>query len=99
MAESAFYTDDRSRTALPRVRRRSSRSSGPTFACTATSHPRRACGDEREAYAALLGSCRDAARTPLAELVNPLVITDDGTLKPIAYDFDPRFDVAALGGL
>lgn len=55
---------------------------------------------ERGAYAALLASC-DASREarPLAELVNPLVITDDGRLKPIAYDFDARFDVAALEGL
>lgn len=29
---------------------------------------------------------------PLAELVNPLVITETGLLKPIAYDFDGRFD-------
>jgi hypothetical protein len=27
------------------------------------------------------------------------VITDDGRLKPIAYDFDERFDVAPLDGL
>jgi MoaA/NifB/PqqE/SkfB family radical SAM enzyme len=55
---------------------------------------------ERESYAALLASCesRDPP-APLAELVNPLVITDDGRLKPIAYDFDARFDVAALQGL
>jgi hypothetical protein len=51
---------------------------------------------ERGAYAALL---EDSLEQPLAELVNPLVITDDGTLKPIAYDFDARFDVAALDGL
>jgi uncharacterized Fe-S cluster-containing radical SAM superfamily protein len=55
---------------------------------------------EREAYAALLASCDVvAAKQPLAELVNPLVITDEGRLKPIAYDFDARFDVAALEGL
>ncbi|MGC1801313.1 MAG: radical SAM protein [Solirubrobacterales bacterium] len=55
---------------------------------------------ERQAYAALLASCdRPATEQPLAELVNPLVITDDGRLKPIAYDFDSRFDVAALEGL
>jgi hypothetical protein len=55
---------------------------------------------ERGAYAALLASCEltDEA-PPLAELVNPLVITDDGRLKPIAYDFDARYDVAALEGL
>lgn len=55
---------------------------------------------EREAYAALLASCDvPGAAQPLAELVNPLVVTDDGRLKPIAYDFDARFDVAALEGL
>lgn len=55
---------------------------------------------EREAYAALLGrGDGPAAEQPLAELVNPLVITDDGRLKPIAYDFDDRFDVAVLEGL
>ena len=55
---------------------------------------------ERDAYAALLASCdgRETAQ-PLAGLVNPLVITDDGRLKPIAYDFDGYFDVAALEGL
>ena len=54
----------------------------------------------REAYAALVAS-RDAAPAArsLADLVNPLVMTDDGRLKPIAYDFDARFDVAAVDGL
>jgi molybdenum cofactor biosynthesis enzyme MoaA len=50
---------------------------------------------ERDAYAALLSG----VAAPLAELVNPLVVTDDGQLKPIAYDFDSRFDIAALDGL
>jgi len=27
------------------------------------------------------------------------VITEDGRLKPIAYDFDARFDIAAVDGL
>jgi Fe-coproporphyrin III synthase len=54
---------------------------------------------ERGAYAALLASCDEPAELPLAELVNPLIITDEGTLKPIAYDFDPRFDVAGLDDL
>jgi pyruvate-formate lyase-activating enzyme len=55
---------------------------------------------ERHAYAALLASC-DGRTTapPLAELVNPLVITDGGCLKPIAYDFAEHFDVATLEGL
>ena len=55
---------------------------------------------EREGYAALLASCESPGEAPpLAELVNPLVMTDEGRLKPIAYDFDPRFDVSALDGL
>ncbi|HEX2084555.1 MAG TPA: radical SAM protein [Solirubrobacteraceae bacterium] len=62
--------------------------------------PTRGLWRERHAYAALLATCRPRAATPpLADLVNPLVITDDGRLKPIAYDFDPRFDVAPLEGL
>jgi hypothetical protein len=32
----------------------------------------------------------------LADLVNPLIITETGTLKPIAYDFNSRFDVASI---
>jgi pyruvate-formate lyase-activating enzyme len=35
----------------------------------------------------------------LADLVNPLIITETGTLKPIAYDFDSRFDVAPIEAL
>jgi Fe-coproporphyrin III synthase len=55
---------------------------------------------EREAYGPLLATCDVPANArPLAELVNPLVITDDGRLKPIAYDFAARFDVAPLDGL
>jgi len=55
---------------------------------------------ERHAYASLVGNTDGrAAALPLAELVNPLVITDAGRLKPIAYDFDRFFDVAALEDL
>jgi pyruvate-formate lyase-activating enzyme len=56
---------------------------------------------QRDAYAGLLADCDDAAHAdrPLADLVNPLVITDTGALKPIAYDFDDRFDVGSLEGL
>ena len=28
--------------------------------------------------------------------INPLVITDAGTLKPIAYEFNPQFNVASI---
>jgi hypothetical protein len=36
---------------------------------------------------------------PLADLINPLVITDARTLKPIAYDFDSRFNVGSINEL
>lgn len=56
---------------------------------------------QRDAYAALLATCdqHDTANSTgqlLADLVNPLVITETGTLKPIAYDFNSRFDVASI---
>ena len=53
---------------------------------------------QRDAYAGLLGCGKDNAyeERPLADLVNPLVITDTGVLKPIAYDFDRRFDLLSL---
>jgi hypothetical protein len=31
--------------------------------------------------------------------VNPLVITETGTLKPIGYDFDARYDIGVIDGL
>jgi Fe-coproporphyrin III synthase len=57
--------------------------------------------EQRDAYAGLLGSCEAMPHEdrPLADLVNPLVITETGLLKPIAYDFDGRFDVASIDGL
>lgn len=62
--------------------------------------PAQALWREREAYAGLLASCdAEAAAQPLAELVNPLVVSDEGWLKPIAYDFGTRFNVAALEDL
>ena len=63
--------------------------------------PARGLWEERDAYAGLLADCADLPREerPLAELVNPLVITDTGALKPIAYDFHARFDVGSLESL
>jgi Fe-coproporphyrin III synthase len=63
--------------------------------------PRAGAVGQRDAYAGLLADCGDAASAdrPLADLVNPLVITDTSALKPIAYDFDDRFDVGSLDGL
>jgi len=56
---------------------------------------------QRDAYAGLLSNCADVPiyERPLADLVNPLVITDEGILKPGTYDFAPRYDVAHLENL
>ena len=53
---------------------------------------------QRDDYAGLLGDCGTVCvdDRPLADLINPLVVTDTGTLKPIAYDFNPRFNVASI---
>lgn len=63
--------------------------------------PAQGLWQQRDAYAGLLGTCetRRVDSEPLAELVNPLVITETGVLKPIAYDFDSRFDVSSVDGL
>ena len=60
--------------------------------------PARALWRQRDDYAGLLARCDASAaeQRPLAELVNPLVVTDSGALKPIAYDFAARFDIGAL---
>ena len=59
---------------------------------------------QRDAYGALLASCSldhpiDSTRFLLSDLVNPLVITETGAVKPIAYDFKPEFDVTSLDDL
>ena len=56
---------------------------------------------QRDAYASLLGggATTPSEGLPLADLVNPLVITEAGVVKPIAYDFDGRFDIASLNRL
>jgi hypothetical protein len=56
---------------------------------------------QRDAYVGLLGECGGVPHEErrLADLVNPLVVTDTGALKPIAYDFHPHFDIAAVAGL
>ena len=63
--------------------------------------PARSLWQQREDYAALLASCveqceGDLPDRLLADLVNPLVITETGALKPIAYDFNPCFNVASI---
>jgi Fe-coproporphyrin III synthase len=59
--------------------------------------PAQGLWEQRGDYAGLLDDGAEDRR--LAELVNPLVITETGALKPIAYDFDPRFDVESVAGL
>jgi len=63
--------------------------------------PAQGLWNQRDAYAGLLATCdvRQYEDRPLADVVNPLVITDTGALKPIAFDFDRRFDVATVSGL
>jgi len=62
--------------------------------------PARSLWQQRDAYASLLASCeREPKDQLLSDLVNPLVITDSGILKPIAYDFNSCFDVASLDAL
>jgi Fe-coproporphyrin III synthase len=63
--------------------------------------PAQGLWQQRDAYVGLLGDCEGLPHEsrPLADLVNPLVITETGVLKPIAYDFDGRFDVASVDGL
>jgi Fe-coproporphyrin III synthase len=56
---------------------------------------------QRDAYAGLLGDCNTLPHSDrtLSDFVNPLIITDTGSLKPIAFDFDGRFDVASVNDL
>lgn len=63
--------------------------------------PAQGLWQESDAYTGLLGSCEvlPYRQRPLADLVNPLVITDTGALKPIAYDFHERFTIADINGL
>jgi organic radical activating enzyme len=61
--------------------------------------PAQGLWQQRAAYAGLLDEATPHEARPLADLVNPLVITETGLLKPIAYDFDGRFDVASIDGL
>jgi organic radical activating enzyme len=63
--------------------------------------PAQGLWQQRDAYAGLLGDCGITSYVdrPLADLVNPLVITETGWLKPIAYDFAGLYDIANLHGL
>jgi len=42
---------------------------------------------------------RQAVRQQLSSLVNPLVITTTGTMKPFTYDFPEKFDLGQIAGL
>ena len=55
--------------------------------------PARNLWRQRDDYAALLEA---SGPRPLADLVNPLVITSAGALKPMTYDFDDRFVIASI---
>jgi len=63
--------------------------------------PTLALWEQRDDYAGLLGDCGMVCMEdrPLADMINPLVIAETGTMKPIAYDFDSRFDVGTIEGL
>jgi hypothetical protein len=104
LADSLFYSAaDLTRLYLVTQALRQEVPSGVRVHCDLA--PAQGLWQQRDAYAGLLGSC-DAgtgvlpyADRPLADLVNPLVITETGALKPIAYDFSSRFDVARVDGL
>ena len=66
--------------------------------------PARSLWQQRDAYAALLASCdlpgaSNSTDHLLADLINPLVITETGALKPVAYDFNSHFDLMSLDEL
>lgn len=61
--------------------------------------PAKSLWQQRDAYSALLATREQARKETnpvLADLVNPLVITETGTLKPIAYDFSSFFNVGSI---
>lgn len=61
--------------------------------------PAQSLWHQRDAYAQLVATCAQTAEREsslLADLINPLVITESGTLKPIAYDFHSSYDVASI---
>lgn len=59
--------------------------------------PASALAEQRHAYAALLDGGRRGCT--LAELVNPLVITPDGAVKPFTYDFPAPYDLGTVEAL
>jgi Fe-coproporphyrin III synthase len=53
---------------------------------------------QRDAYAGLLvpGQRAAAERPALSDLVNPLVVTETGQMKPVAYDMHPSLNIGHL---
>jgi hypothetical protein len=100
LSPETFYTpSDRARLYLVTAALQQELSDGVRVHCDLA--PTVALWNQRDDYAGLLGDCGTFCLEdrPLADLVNPLVITDTGTIKPVAYDFDPRFDVATIHDL
>ena len=100
LAETTFYSaTDRARLYL--VVRALQQELGDQVRVHCDLAPTLGLWEQRDDYAGLLGDCGTVCLEdrPLADLVNPLVITDAGTLKPIAYDFDSRFDVGSINEL
>jgi Fe-coproporphyrin III synthase len=53
--------------------------------------------EQRHDYDFLLkGTAQDFSRQLLSNLVNPLVISEQGMLKPIAFDFNSSFDIGVI---
>jgi hypothetical protein len=100
LAEHTFYTaSDRARLYLVVTALQHELADKARVHCDLA--PTRGLWEQRDDYSGLLGSCGTvcAEDRPLADLINPLVITDAGTLKPIAYDFDSRYDVGTIDDL
>ena len=63
--------------------------------------PARSLWAQRGAYAGLLAECAEGCEVglgdrTLSDLVNPLIVTEAGELKPIAFDFNERYRVGML---
>ena len=100
LADETFYTaSDRARLYLVAAALQQELADRVRVHCDLA--PTRALWEQRDDYAGLLGDCGMVCMEdrPLADMVNPLVITETGTMKPIAYDFDARFDVGTIEGL
>ncbi len=100
MTDAAPFTAaDRARLYLVVLALQRELGDGATLHCDLA--PVRSLWAQRDAYANLL-SCpyqldsKDGVENRLADLVNPLVITDRGVVRPIAFDFDPSFDLGSI---